>query len=154
MLFLLLIISSKLIYTYIYIYLPLRCSFCKYRLLPAGVTSNLEEDRGEVLIGTCTPVYKVWTLTPALQVFSLPHFYVFLPREQNNLDNDVQKNQRDAQILQIIFIFPMFLFALHVSDEPLVHHQEHCLVNSITQLVQVSLAATWLQPRSSQTHLH
>ena len=30
----------------------------------------------------------------------------------------------------------MFLLALYVSEESLVHHQEHCLVNCVTQLVR------------------
>ena len=38
---------------------------------------------------------------------------------------------------QIIFIFPMFLLAVHVSDELPVHHQEHCLLNCITHLVHL-----------------
>ena len=36
------------------------------------------------------------------------------------------------RLLQIIFI-SLLLLALHVSDEIHVHHQEHCLVNCITQ---------------------
>ena len=46
------------------------------------------------------------------------------------------------KFLQITFIFTMFLLAVHVSYEPLVHHQEHCLLNRITQLVHVHVAAS------------
>ena len=46
-----------------------------------------------------------------------------------------KRTNKMHKFLQIICIFPMFLFAVHVSDELHVHHQEHCLVNCITQLV-------------------
>ena len=46
-----------------------------------------------------------------------------------------RRTNKMHKFLRIIFIFPMFLLAVHVSDELHVRHQEHCLVNCITQLV-------------------
>ena len=53
-------------------------------------------------------------------------------------------NRRDAQFLINFFVFIPRFIALHVSNELLVHHQEHSVIYCITQfgtIVQASLAA-------------
>ena len=39
---------------------------------------------------------------------------------------------------QIMSIFPVFLLALHVSDEALVHHQEHCLLSGDIDWIELA----------------
>ena len=39
-----------------------------------------------------------------------------------------RRTNKMHKFLQIIFIFPIFLLALYVSDEPHVHHQKRCLL--------------------------